>query len=458
MSGMPKTPGGITGSQARDQFTKSLLDELNTGKLGTGGSPSFSEAQQGRNRTGGVPMMSALNAFDPAQTAARGGAFTGGGISGNQGAQVRGGLLGNLSNPDQPPSMMNNFTDKLLAGINNPLFQLGASLQNRRQSFTDNLGDFRKNMMQQQLFQKQLSDSEFDKLYKQGLLDINTLTAQAALAKAGIGKRKSIMLMDPEGNKMMAMFDDKGQYLTPDGQPIPAEKLATMTQVKEPSMQFITGKSQAEMDHEKRMQFAKARIEADNKFIDEDLFPSLRSTQNYRNKVANIIDIINAGGMKDKGGGLFQLKQSFAKSLGIESDAAQIDDVANAFRTRYAPELRVPGSGATTDYEMKMYLSAFPSLAMLSGGRDTLMRVADVFAKRATYIQKEVEKMISNEDIAGVRSRSQELARIAEEKFPLALTDLNKLRAQVRPEDEEQFRLDTGYGTSGLQGSYSFNQ
>lgn len=462
MSGMPREmkPGQITGPQARAQLEKSLLNELaqTQPRSGIGGSPSFNEAQQARKGTGGIPMMSALNYNDPLKTAARGGALTGGGISGNQGAQVRGGLLGNLSNPTQPPSMMNNFTDKLLAGINNPLFQLGASLQNRRQSLTDNLADFRKNMMQQQLFQKQLSDSEFDKLYKKGLLDVQTLTAEAALAKAGIGKRKPITLMDEDKNKITAIFDDKGQYLYADGTPIPAEELVNLSIVKEPSMQYISGKSPGQMQAEADLQLKLGKQKHDLDYLYKDVLPGLDTAKTYRDRVQNIMDIIDAGGMTDKGGGMFAFGQEFMSLLGIDKKTANVNEVAQAFQRRFAPELRVPGSGATTDYEMRMYLSAFPSLQMTPGGRDILTRVANTLADRANFIQQGIDKKLSTGDVGGIRNDVFRLGREAEKAFPITTNDLQAIKNAVSKEEEERLRIEFGYGGGGVQGNYSFKK
>jgi hypothetical protein len=62
---------------------------------------------------------------------------------------------------------------------------------------------------------------------------------------------------------------------------------------------------------------------------------------------------------------------------------ATANDLAVAIRARVAPTLRVPGSGATSDFETKQFLAAIPSLAQYPAGRELIAVYTEKLAQRA---------------------------------------------------------------------------
>lgn len=97
--------------------------------------------------------------------------------------------------------------------------------------------------------------------------------------------------------------------------------------------------------------------------------------------VRAIVDILKPY----RGGGL----QDFAANIGnylpgtSAEQLATAQNVASSIRSRIAPALRVPGSGATSDFEAKQFLNAIPSLMQTQEGRELMAVYAQKFADRA---------------------------------------------------------------------------
>jgi hypothetical protein len=99
-----------------------------------------------------------------------------------------------------------------------------------------------------------------------------------------------------------------------------------------------------------------------------------------------------------KGGKLDEFKASLGSyfpdtSLARMSSAA---DFANALRAKIAPTLRVPGSGATSDFETKQFMAAIPSLSQYPEGRELLATYTQRFADRAAAAADIKAKMIED--------------------------------------------------------------
>jgi len=56
--------------------------------------------------------------------------------------------------------------------------------------------------------------------------------------------------------------------------------------------------------------------------------------------------------------------------------------LARSLQTRGATQLRAPGSGSTTDFEMRAFLDSFPQLSQTENGRALLAKYANKFADR----------------------------------------------------------------------------
>lgn len=70
--------------------------------------------------------------------------------------------------------------------------------------------------------------------------------------------------------------------------------------------------------------------------------------------------------------------------------------IAEALRAKIAPTLRVPGSGASSDTDVKLFLSAIPSLAQYAQGRELLATYTQRFADRAAAAADIKAKMIED--------------------------------------------------------------
>jgi hypothetical protein len=152
------------------------------------------------------------------------------------------------------------------------------------------------------------------------------------------------------------------------------------------------------------------------------------NAQNAASDVAAIVDILKPY----RGGAL----QDFAGSIGAYLPGTQLEQLATsrqaaeAIRAKLAPTLRVEGSGATSDFEIKSFLSAIPSLFNTTEGRELMavyaQRLADRSAAAADIRAKLVEenrysiknfqeelrlqgldRVFTAQDIARLRGKSQ---------------------------------------------------
>jgi hypothetical protein len=126
------------------------------------------------------------------------------------------------------------------------------------------------------------------------------------------------------------------------------------------------------------------------------------SAQNAASDVSAIIDILRPY----RGGAL----QDFAGSIGAYLPGTELEKLATAkqaaeaIRAKLAPTLRVEGSGATSDFEIKSFLSAIPSLFNTTEGRDLM----------ATYAQRLADRSVAAADI---RARLTEEGRYSIKNF-----------------------------------------
>jgi hypothetical protein len=130
-----------------------------------------------------------------------------------------------------------------------------------------------------------------------------------------------------------------------------------------------------------------------------------------------------------KGGKLDEFKASLGSyfpdtSLAKMSSAA---DFANALRAKIAPTLRVQGSGATSDFEMKQFMAAIPSLAQYPEGRELLATYTQRFADRAAAAADIKAKMIEDGTYS-LKAFQTELKNAGFERI-LSPEDLQRLNA-----------------------------
>jgi hypothetical protein len=118
--------------------------------------------------------------------------------------------------------------------------------------------------------------------------------------------------------------------------------------------------------------------------LSEDAKSSMRQAQ-----VAETVNNLLKGA---GGGGLIKLTTDVQRFLGINSDTASRDDLAQALATTAAVGIRATGSGATSDLEFRAFINAIPSLSRTEEGRqfmaDYARRIARRNAKLSDYANK----------------------------------------------------------------------
>lgn len=148
------------------------------------------------------------------------------------------------------------------------------------------------------------------------------------------------------------------------------------------------------------------------------------NAQNAASDVRAIVDILQPY----RGGAL----QDFAGSIGAYLPGTELEKLATArqaseaIRAKLAPTLRVEGSGATSDFEIKSFLSAIPSLFNTAEGRQLM----------ATYAQRLADRSAAAADI---RAQLTESGTYSIKNFQKALRDAG-LDQVFTPEDLQRLR------------------
>lgn len=151
--------------------------------------------------------------------------------------------------------------------------------------------------------------------------------------------------------------------------------------------------------------FAKAAGGAQAKRFDE----LAGEGQKARQMVADI-ETLNDLGTKIKTGKLAEAKAAigpYAEALGVKVDGLNEIQAHEAIVNRLAPSLRVPGSGAQSDYELKNFLKSLPSLgntpegnaiasSVLKGLQDNKIRASDIASRALSgeIKREEAEKQL----------------------------------------------------------------
>ncbi len=150
------------------------------------------------------------------------------------------------------------------------------------------------------------------------------------------------------------------------------------------------------------------------------------NAQNSASDVRAIVDILKPY----RGGAL----QDFAGSIGAYLPGTQLEQLATArqaaeaIRAKLAPTLRVEGSGATSDFEIKSFLAAIPSLFNTAEGRETMAIYADKLAARAAAAA-DIRAQLVEEGRYSIKSFQQEMAKAGLTQVFTA-EDLNVLRGK----------------------------
>lgn len=132
------------------------------------------------------------------------------------------------------------------------------------------------------------------------------------------------------------------------------------------------------------------------------------NAQTAASDIRAIVDVLQPY----RGGAL----QDLAGSVGAYLPGTQLEklatskQVAEAIRAKLAPTLRVEGSGATSDFEMKAFMAAIPSLFNTAEGRELMAVYADKLANRAAAAADIRAQLVEN-GTWGIKKFQQELAK-----------------------------------------------
>jgi hypothetical protein len=99
--------------------------------------------------------------------------------------------------------------------------------------------------------------------------------------------------------------------------------------------------------------------------------------------------------LKGKGGSeVVKIGANLAQTLGIQSETASANALAQALQVNAATQVRAAGSGSTSDLEFKSFLSVFPSLGNSEQGRKLMAQGLQAFAERDAAIERKARELL----------------------------------------------------------------
>jgi hypothetical protein len=120
-----------------------------------------------------------------------------------------------------------------------------------------------------------------------------------------------------------------------------------------------------------------------------DRVNSARASANTANSIVTLL-----GG---KGGGeIVKVGANLAQTLGIQSETASANALAQALQVNAATQVRAAGSGSTSDLEFKSFLSVFPSLGNSEQGRKLMAQGLQAFADRDSAIERKARELLKS--------------------------------------------------------------
>jgi hypothetical protein len=141
-------------------------------------------------------------------------------------------------------------------------------------------------------------------------------------------------------------------------------------------------------------------------------------TNSAREFASNAAAINNL--LKGTGGGVtVKVGAELATALGLPSQTADANALAQALQTRAATQVRAAGSGSTSDLEFKAYLAVFPSLANSEQGRALMAKGLQAFADRDALIEKKARELFSQGkySAAAIAEYDRSLGSVLGEEF-----------------------------------------
>jgi len=127
--------------------------------------------------------------------------------------------------------------------------------------------------------------------------------------------------------------------------------------------------------------------------LDAKQVSAISERVNSARAAANTANSINSLLVGKGGGELVKIGSNLAQTLGIQSETASANALAQALQVNAATQVRASGSGSTSDLEFKSFLSVFPSLSNSEQGRKLMAEGLQAFANRDALIERKAREL-----------------------------------------------------------------
>jgi hypothetical protein len=128
--------------------------------------------------------------------------------------------------------------------------------------------------------------------------------------------------------------------------------------------------------------------------LDAKQVSAISDRVNSARAAANTANSINSLLMGKGGGEVVKIGANLAQTLGIQSETASANALAQALQVNAATQVRAAGSGSTSDLEFKSFLSVFPSLGNSEQGRKLMAQGLQAFADRDAAIERKARELL----------------------------------------------------------------
>jgi hypothetical protein len=128
--------------------------------------------------------------------------------------------------------------------------------------------------------------------------------------------------------------------------------------------------------------------------LDAKQVSAISDRVNSARAAANTANSINSLLVGKGGGEVVKIGANLAQTLGIQSETASANALAQALQVNAATQVRAAGSGSTSDLEFKSFLSVFPSLGNSEQGRKVMAQGLQAFADRDAAIERKARELL----------------------------------------------------------------
>ena len=130
--------------------------------------------------------------------------------------------------------------------------------------------------------------------------------------------------------------------------------------------------------------------------LDAKQVSAISDRVNSARAAANTANSINSLLVGKGGGEVVKVGANLAQTLGIQSETASANALAQALQVNAATQVRAAGSGSTSDLEFKSFLSVFPSLGNSEQGRKLMAQGLQAFADRDAAIERKARDLLKS--------------------------------------------------------------